>query len=341
MPWPNETCKDIQFYAFAIPKPGTVPIYNFYNHTHKQFTFHFGKPWPPSEERKTVQFYAFADQTGYAYYLRCDARDRAVIPRNLFVFWDDLPGMPPFVRKCIEAMRALNPYWHMHVLDMAEVCALLECADPFAQMGDVHAQLKADWVRLSCLEQLGGCWLDASCICFESVEAWIRMDTNALQGFTWNGDWKTMDCWALAVPAQHAFVSAWLKELNLALEMGTTTYLERHRGEAWFNDHLDNTYFTTHQAWNATNQRGIPNAPLIQIDPGKGLAPYVYLKSKNWDGPAACTEVLTASASAPMPGYFLKVAGQERRLMIERIASNEYTRGGQLALALRIDEGGN
>ena len=81
-PWPVapfvcEARKAIQFYAFALAAPGTVPIYSFWNPSLRQWTIHASEPWG-QEQRRDVQFYAWP-------------RDATALPSDaipIFDFWN-------------------------------------------------------------------------------------------------------------------------------------------------------------------------------------------------------------------------------------------------------------
>ncbi len=99
-----------------------------------------------------------------------------IIPKILWTYWHSLEKMPDFVKKCIDTWRVHNKDYLINVVTSKTLSKYVGFEDAYRikhwKFMD-SAQRMSDLVRLALLSKYGGIWLDASCVCFESLE-WVQ-----------------------------------------------------------------------------------------------------------------------------------------------------------------------
>lgn len=142
------------------------------------------------------------------------------IPRVIYTYWHAEERRPPLVEACIERMRAVHPEWTVRVMGPADLPADVAALPP---------NVASDWIRLHTLSELGGVWLDASCVCIEPVTRWIDCDADAFHGFV--SYLGCADSYAFATPARHPLVVGWRDAFVESLA-DPRAYAERHAAAA-------------------------------------------------------------------------------------------------------------
>lgn len=154
-----------------------------------------------------------------------------MVPRVIYTYWHRA-SPPELVRKCIHRMREAHPGWRVVVLTPMDVPDTVRTLAP---------NVASDWARLHVLAEYGGVWLDASCICLQSVTAWASDD--CLSGFcSYDG---CIDSYAIAAPSRSALVGAWRDEFCASL-LNPHAYAQRYahvarRCHIRWNAHHTNT----------------------------------------------------------------------------------------------------
>ena len=257
------------------------------------------------------------------------------IPRRLFTFWHADPNAPraraaadeELVRCCLARMRLANPTWEVRVLTPA-------CDDlpptPVPVESLTGAQL-ADWYRLAGLSAYGGVYLDATCICLQSLESWVDVSTCAVQGFTLVSDLTTMESWAIAAPAASAFLAAWRDEFAKALRTGTKAYCASLHGSVISRGLRPSLpYLAIHAAW-CVVRAAMPDAPFLLHSPVEAGRPYRFLAERNWESADAVSSLFAKTAEELAVTPLIKLRGKERDSVV---ALATYGRASGLARAL-------
>jgi len=186
-----------------------------------------------------------------------------MIPRAIYTYWDQAP-LPPLVQHCMRSWRQHDPDARIVLFDKQRAMQQLSPPVWFERM---PAQNQSDWVRLKMLAEHGGVWLDATTFLFQSTAAWasapdaltvffidgeLRWLQNAYRHMGGRGSCKGFDQienWAIASPARHDFVLEWLRQYEMAWDLGHEAYVARLRREGlypecfihplpYFNQHL-------------------------------------------------------------------------------------------------------
>ena len=117
---------------------------------------------------------------------------------------------------------------------------------PPAFFDDLIPQHQADWVRLKYLSMFGGVWMDASIFAFDATYSWVNFEDSKLHIFAISGyqqkmqtfynfvlgnfgcsEYIVLENWAFACPANHDFVTKWLKHTEIIFEFGYEIYLKK------------------------------------------------------------------------------------------------------------------
>lgn len=97
------------------------------------------------------------------------------IPKIIWTYWHEDP-LPEFIKKCIDTWREKNRGFDVIVLNEKNLAYYLGNRDYTYiknwKFNNSHQKM-SDLVRLSILSKYGGVWMDASIVCYESVETVI------------------------------------------------------------------------------------------------------------------------------------------------------------------------
>lgn len=192
-----------------------------------------------------------------------------MIPKIIHTSWEGAP--PSLVRWCLKLMRAKNPDWHLKFHDITSLKEQL----PSAKI----VQHRSDWQRVTCVEEEGGVWLDASCLCLQPIESWVDMSSASLQGFTYPGNEDIQENWAFAAPPRHPLMILWKNELEKAHDLGFDTYCEQL--PMHIKESLSLPYLTSHAALAVARQRAPQEKVSLKSSIAEG-SPYRYMQDANW-----------------------------------------------------------
>jgi hypothetical protein len=99
-----------------------------------------------------------------------------MIPKIIWTYWHSIEKMPDFVKKCIDTWRFHNSDYIINVVTSKTLSKYVGFEETYKikhwKFMD-SAQRMSDLVRLSILNKYGGIWMDASCVCFESLD-WVN-----------------------------------------------------------------------------------------------------------------------------------------------------------------------
>ena len=188
-------------------------------------------------------------------------------------------------------MRSANPGWEVTVLSTEYACAKLPC------LRDKSVQFQSDMARLCALYEFGGVWLDASCICNNSVEEWVDIESNCLQGFSapWSDEnHPVLENWAFATPRQFSFMAEWKSEVHKACVMGAQPYcddLSDSTISSALRPHLP--YLVCHAAFMVVKQQR--GADCVRMRKSHLIGgPFHYVDRVNWEATAAVKSLASA-----------------------------------------------
>lgn len=223
------------------------------------------------------------------------------IPRIIHTFWQ---GPKPYVVElCENLMHEKHPGWTIHHVQHVE---------PTEGIEKLSVQHISDWVRISNMHRQGGVWLDSTCICFDTVEKWVDMGADSVQGFSMPGADDVLENWAFAAPPGHPLIKAWMDEFRVAIRIGFEQYkakyvLKRHAVYEWM------PYLTQHACYvKVVNADGLAPARMTKSCDG----PFAYLcRTKGFETTRAVTGLMYDEKPFPL----VKMRGSERTDLEERL----------------------
>lgn len=147
------------------------------------------------------------------------------IPKIIWTYWDQDP-IPEFIQKCIDTWRDKNPDYTLNIVTNGNLYTFVgstEASEIKNWKYNNSPQRMSDLVRLSVLSKYGGIWLDASIICYESLD-WVREDTKpkvySIPELSTDTD-PLIESWFIACAPEDPFVTTWNKEFRRAAEFDT------------------------------------------------------------------------------------------------------------------------
>jgi hypothetical protein len=169
---------------------------------------------------------------------RAQSESKAPLPRVIWTYWNELPP-PPLVENCIRLWRRYAPDHEIRLVDRATAARWLGADIDAAAFDALPAYRQADWLRLQLLIGHGGVWMDGSTLLTCDLE-WVHRRHDELGAgmvgfyidrYTTNARSPIVENWFIAAPPGDPFLVAWAAELDRALALGETGYLDALRGD--------------------------------------------------------------------------------------------------------------
>jgi len=131
------------------------------------------------------------------------------------MFWEqgEASGtMPSFNKMCVAQWRALNPDWHVRVLDTASALELSPSMRHLLEKRQQTPAARSDLLRLLLLAEHGGVWADASLLPLQPISSFVDQLTAPIGffAFTFSEDFeRPLSSWFLAATPGNRLVKAW------------------------------------------------------------------------------------------------------------------------------------
>ena len=151
-------------------------------------------------------------------FLRAETKNDDVPPKVIWTYWNEDP-VPEFINMCIETWRKENPEYTVNIVNDKNL-------ESFVGLDEAQAiknwkyndspQRMSDLVRLSILSAYGGTWLDASIICYESLD-WAfkepKCQVYSIPELSTEED-PLIESWFISCKPEDPFVTLWNKEFR-------------------------------------------------------------------------------------------------------------------------------
>ena len=140
---------------------------------------------------------------------------KPIIPKKIWSFWDS-EELPDFIQKCKNTWISKNPEYQINMLSMKTL-------ENFLTKNEINRikdwrfnnspQKLSDLIRLTILEKYGGIWLDASIVCYESLD-WVheKNDKCILYSIPELSKSPLLESWFIACSPGNAYVKKWKEE---------------------------------------------------------------------------------------------------------------------------------
>lgn len=132
------------------------------------------------------------------------------VPRTLWMLWlQGRENAPRTVQRCFQSWEQLNSGWDIQFLTAEDVGDYLDLDGISGGSPDeITPQKLSNWIRINLLDQHGGVWADATCLCMQPLDAWIHDWTGSgFFAFSTPGPDRLMSNWFLASDTQCALTS--------------------------------------------------------------------------------------------------------------------------------------
>jgi hypothetical protein len=165
----------------------------------------------------------------------------ATLPAIIWTYWAATPA-PPLIEQCLQTWRRHAPDHEIRLVDRSTVARWIGSDWDAAAFDALPPYRQADWLRLQLLARHGGLWVDASTLLTADL-AWVHRRYGELGGggvvgfyidrYTRDRALPMIENWFIAAAAGDPFIAAWAAELDRALALGESGYLEslRQSGE--------------------------------------------------------------------------------------------------------------
>lgn len=140
------------------------------------------------------------------------------IPKTIWTYWND-DSIPEFIQKCIDTWRRENPGYEINIItdtNLERYVGWKEARDLKESPLNESPQRMSDLVRLSVLKKHGGIWLDASIICYESLE-WVHAEDESkciVYSIPELAATPLIESWFIACSPEHPFITQWYEEFK-------------------------------------------------------------------------------------------------------------------------------
>lgn len=140
-------------------------------------------------------------------------------PKTIWTYWNEDP-LPDFISSCIDTWRKENPEYKVNIVTNENLESFVGFKEAHAiknwKYNDSHQRM-SDLVRLSVLPKFGGIWLDASIICYESLD-WVFAENSKPKVYSIpelsTPDDPLIESWFIACKPGDPFVTKWNEEFR-------------------------------------------------------------------------------------------------------------------------------
>ena len=227
-----------------------------------------------------------------------------MIPKTVFVLWHS-SSVPILVKRCIHTMQVFSGckvYFltFVHALKMISRKSFPEYIE---KQG--YITTKSDYLRANLLARYGGIYLDASCIVLKDMSAWVDFSSNDVHMFeNPNGQFKNVaELWAIAAPAMHPTMIAWVYEIEQLMKVGRMQYFREYKPVALYRT----KYFEIGAALDVA-RRQYPSKQLIS-----SVQKYTPLYYRLWGQHCDDAFELLVSIEDTKDMYMIKLTSDERQ----------------------------
>jgi hypothetical protein len=218
------------------------------------------------------------------------------IPKKIFTFWDT-EELPHIVKKCINTWRYHNPTYEIIILNSNNLDKYITNGSKLLSLkraSDFKARL-SDYVRIHALAEHGGVWMDASIICYGSLDdlfynnnkSYKTMDYFGyyIPNFTTNYNYPIIENWFFAAPTNSIFLKLWRDEFMKCNDYDhVREYIQKIIDDGIDLQNLSSPeYLTMHAAAQVVLQTKYDSKKNNQILLDATAGPFKYLSENDWD----------------------------------------------------------
>jgi hypothetical protein len=276
----------------------------------------------------------------------CVAAASQPIPRVIWTYWDALPA-PALISQCLRLWQHVAPDHEVRLVDRSTASRWLDTDIESIAFDALQAYRQADWLRLQLLKRHGGIWIDGSTLLTESLDWVHRLHAERGAGvvgfyidrYTTDRRCPIVENWFLAAPSNDPFIAAWSDELDRALALGESGYLEALRREGRLDAVAQGipedmrAYLVMHLAASTVLQR-TPTAYPMRLQRAEDVA-FAFHAALRWRKRHLYARLALTPAPRRVPAL-IKLRSGDRAVMEKLLARGWIWRRSLLARLLEM-----
>lgn len=247
------------------------------------------------------------------------------IPKKIFTFWDT-EELPQIIKKCINTWRYHNPTYEIIILNTNNLDKYITDGSKLLSLkrsSDSTARL-SDFIRLHAIAEHGGVWMDASIICYSSLDDlfydnskyYKTMDYFGyyIPNFTTNYKYPIIESWFFAAPNNSVFLKLWRDEFMKCNNYNNISdYIQNIRDSGIDLQNLSSPeYLAIHASAQVVLQTVYDSKKYKQILLDANAGPYKYLSDNDWDIEKATHELCN---DFKLHKSIVKLRGSDRKII--------------------------
>jgi len=201
------------------------------------------------------------------------------LPKIIWAHWDT-DKMPEFIQTNLNSWRTkMEPLgWTIHILHDSTIKNYIDAASIPKNIAGIRGpEAKADWLRLKLLSINGGVWMDAGTIINDPNILEVMYNRSYVMKSEFTGfkignlttreDFPVIENYFMMAPKGSEVIRLWLKEFELAIEMGFRKYKKLMKKDGVDTQRIykkeDDYYLTQHVCMQAVLQKRINRKPVL------------------------------------------------------------------------------
>lgn len=135
--------------------------------------------------------------------------------KEIFIYWHQgWENAPDLVRFCRDSWRFHNPDYKITLIDSENVAQYLD-GKIFLHNNSISVQAASDILRLSLLASRGGIWADATMLCIQPLNNWIREALEPSKFWMYHGrdNGRGPASWFMAATTDSFLIQSWFHEV--------------------------------------------------------------------------------------------------------------------------------
>jgi hypothetical protein len=271
---------------------------------------------------------------------------KTVIPKIIYLYWNEKIEKNSFIDMCINNITTYNPDFEIKLYNPEKIEKIIN-----DNIKNKIPQWTTDWLRLYLLYNYGGVWCDISSIFSTSIDTFVDMNSNKLQGYGYVWDNKIIENFFMACSKKNKLIGMWLDEFTKASEMGGYKYCEQNL--KYLTKGVDSNglpirglmkeslpYLTAYLCFSKIIQilKNSSDYYTIISNSLDDKAPLSFLTNINWNVKKIPYVLLQQKKTMSNTPNFVKLTHKRRATIIERINNGQYSNESLLGVLLKLKQ---
>ncbi|WP_293298917.1 capsular polysaccharide synthesis protein [Pedobacter sp. UBA4863] len=264
----------------------------------------------------------------------------AVVPKIIWLYWDDETMTSTTVQLCINQIKNLHPDYQINLLNRVNMMDFLPTFP--SELLKKPSNFVSDMIRLMLLEQHGGVYLDATVLLSKRLDWSLAMQQQDhgeavlyyTEENTRDEKYPMIETWFIAAVPQSKFIKAWRNEYqNCILSAEPSAYYKNNEVLPLTNFPLDPVYYASYFAGQLVMRKN-QQYRLSLLRAEDDAFSYGLGFKKKWDEVAMAEALLLNKKTDPLPNL-IKLIRFDRRRLDFYIQRNYYNANSWLGELLK------